>query len=465
MITTLEGQPFDTAIEPSDWRYAAAIVGLEKYLSYMNVFYDVTDEALLFNRSDLNEKDYLAFVEWYYESLDIAMPHRELEHYLHHSEFSDEVIKNVNELLKNTNNKGNTIMKKVFAKHKFDGTNASQILAVLSDNREQLIKETFRNKKNMYANYANTRQLFEDGKDLCRLLGYYVDGGRKTKSISYIFDKNTFVAQDNQVFDFIPFAFMGGYETFFINDSFSVNNLINTNRTFKTKILSSGEGEKVKAKKILFDAIRETADFIDFDVEVIEKNRDREFFETMYIRKDSIEILRKAKENKVNFDVLASRIKVTDDYYIDIQQRVIDAILNLVYLDDLIELCLKEKRPFIVPSLIKLNMLIRKGGSSMNQSMKGAYKCAKKVVNEFESRKADNKIESYRTKLISAIVAKDYDRFCQILLQLSNYADVPFNFAYSLFEDFEANKDLAYTFVNALTKEKNEATGAESENK
>ena len=89
----------------------------------------------------------------------------------------------------------------------------------------------------------------------------------------------------------------------------------------------------------------------------------------------------------------------------------------------------------------------------MNQSMKNAYGCAKKVVEVFKARKSENKIDSYRQKLISSIVAKDYDRFCQILLQLSNYADVNFGFAYDLFEDFETNKNVAYTFVNALSNQ------------
>ena len=59
---------------------------------------------------------------------------------------------------------------------------------------------------------------------------------------------------------------------------------------------------------------------------------------------------------------------------------------------------------------------------------------------------------------------KDYDRYCQVLLQLSNYSGVAFDFVYDLFEDFEKNKDVAYTFINALTPEKNEKKqGGETE--
>lgn len=459
MITRLDNETFDTMLEPSEWRYAAALVGLEKYLKFCGVDYDTTDEALLFYREDITEQMYLKFVEYYYDAHNITMPHKELETKLHQDEFSDEDIKEVNEMAK-----ANTIMKKVFGKTKFDGTNADVLSKMIEENRAELTKETFRNKKNMYANFANTGQLLEEGKDICRLLGYYVDGGRKTKSISFNFDKNTFVAQDDIVFDFIPFAFVGGFETFFINDSYTVRQLIDTNTVFETKIDLAGDGEQTNTKKLLFDLIRLTSDFLDYDVEVVVKSRDRDFFETMFIRKESIEILKEAERKHVNFETLATSIKITDKVYIKIYEEVIDAILNLTRLDAVIELCIKEKRTAIVTQLLKVNMLIRQGGNNMNDAMRGAYACAKEVVKVFEARRAENKIDSYRTKLISAIVAKDYNRFCQILLQLSNYSNVNFGFAYNLFEDFEANKDVAYTFVNALAKQYTKDT-ATKENK
>ena len=37
-------------------------------------------------------------------------------------------------------------------------------------------------------------------------------------------------------------------------------------------------------------------------------------------------------------------------------------------------------------------------------------------------------------------------------MQLANYADIIFDFAFDLFEDFEKNMDIAYAFVNALGK-------------
>ncbi len=88
----------------------------------------------------------------------------------------------------------------------------------------------------------------------------------------------------------------------------------------------------------------------------------------------------------------------------------------------------------------------------MNQAMRGAYACAKAVVGAIP----ENKYKAYRQKLTSAVVFKDYDRCCQILLRLSIYSGVTFDFVYDLFEDFEKNKDVIYTFINALTSKKEE---------
>lgn len=72
-----------------------------------------------------------------------------------------------------------------------------------------------------------------------------------------------------------------------------------------------------------------------------------------------------------------------------------------------------------------------------------------------KAKNAENKINTYRQKLSSALSFKDYDRFCNILLQLSSYAEVSLDFAYDLFDDFEANKNLAFSFVNSLDSKKN----------
>lgn len=450
----IENGEFDMWVEPSDWRYAAAIVGLNKYLRYFgdeNIDYETTDEFLKFRSVDINEDRYCQFVEKYYGE---ELSYKKLENILHNESFSDENIKMVNELLKK-----NSINKKVFGKVKFDGTNKEEILDEINAHRQELIKETFRNKSDMYANFANTGQMLEETKSCCRLLGYYVDGGRKSKSIAYNFDAANYNAQDDIIFDFIPFAFIGDREVFFINDNYSVNRLIATNQIYEDMIKSEierSEGKAKDARKVLFKSIQEVADFIDFDTEVIVKSRELAFFETVFIRKESIRILKSIKV----YDPFCFAIKINDNYYINVERKVIDSILNLVRTDEVIEILLKQNKDerrknseYIVSQLIKINELIEGDGGAerMRQPMKVAYACAKEIV----KRLPDNKRESYRQKLTSAVVFKDYDRCCQILLQLSNYADVPFDFAFDLFENFEENKDIAYTFINALTKKQN----------
>lgn len=442
----LENKRFDRKVEPLDWRYSAAIFGLYKYLGFFGengIDFEISDDAIYFNESDITEEKYLRFAEGYYKE---EFHHKKLEQLMKLEECSDEQMKQANEWMK-----GNAILKKVFGKLKFDGTNQKEILETIDINRDQLIKETFRNKSNMYANFANPGQMLEKGKNCCRLWGYYVDGGRKSKAISYNFDVNTFVAQDDRLFDFIPFAFSGDRESFFINDSFSVDQLINTNINFENYIqneVAESKGKNKDARKALFKSIQTAADFLDYDVEVIVKNKENSFFESLYIRKESINIL---KELKI-YEPFCFSLKINDNYYINIQKEVTDCILNLVRTDYLIELFLKRNSEYLVSLMIEVNRLICGGGEKMKQSMKSAYACAKAVVEKIPK----NKCESYRQKMTSAIIFKDYDRFCQILLQLSNYADINCDFAFDLFEDFEANKDIAYTFINALTRKREE---------
>ena len=196
---------------------------------------------------------------------------------------------------------------------------------------------------------------------------------------------------------------------------------------------------------MLFKGIIESSDFINRDVEVIFKDNNKEYFETLYIRKDSIDILKKFNEENIDYKSLCTFYKVN---YINIQKEVTDNILNNILLDNLIELYLKESnKEYLITQFIKINMLIR-GEKTMKDTLKGVYKNAKQVSEVLDK----NKLDSYKQKLTSSIIFKDYDRVCQILLQLSNYSGVEFNFVYDLFDDFEENKDLVYTFINALSK-------------
>ena len=447
MRTILKDSNYDTMLEPSDWRFSAAITGLIQYFDYHNINYEIDDESIMYNESDITEERYLRFVENKYGE---KLHHKSIENILKQDEINDEQIKLVNDKLK-----ANTIMKKTFSNIKFDGSNKSEILEIIDKNRAELIKETYRTKSDMYANYANTNQMFNEPQGWCRLLGYSIDTGKKGKSASYNFNMNTFVAQDYKEYDFIPFSFSGDFESFFINDNYTINRLSVSNKMLSSELNKKDDPKTKNSRQAFFKAIIETSDFIKRDVEVIVKNRDNGYFETLYIRKKSIDILKNIKKEKIDYESLNTSYKVTDKYYRNIQKEVMNNILNNIFLDELIELFLKDGRSYVVSQLIKINILIR-GENEMKDKLKGAFACAKQVAKNIEP----NKINSYRQKLTSSIIFKDYDRACQILLQLSNYSNIEFGFVYDLFDDFENNKELAYTFINALSKDSKNNDGS-----
>lgn len=456
MKTILENNTdFNVKLEPSDWRFSAAIVGLLEYFEYIDTLetsYKVEDDYILYNSELITKENYLKFVEKKYgENLHHKYVELNLEHYNQDNNENDNtyIIKSINEKLS-----GNTIMKKIFKKIKFDGTNRDEILSLVNKHREELILETFRNKSDMYKNYCNTNQLFNENQKYCRLVGYYIDAPKKGKSTGFGFNMSSFVGQDIQEFDFIPFAFINDRESLFINDNYEINRLTSAKQVFQEKIKADIENLELEnkyrgIKYSLFKGIIESSDFIEYDVEVIVKDRDKDYFETLYIRKQSIDILKKINERKIDYNSLCFSYKINDNYYIDIYKKVMECILNNTLLDDVIDLLLKEKKNYYtVYQLININDLIRGEKIMDDKIRKIIHACANEVRNKIP----ENKLESYRQKLTSSIIFKDYDRVCQILLQLSGYSDVYFSFADELFMDFEKNKDIAYTFINALGK-------------
>lgn len=463
MKEIIEHSKYNTKLEASDWRFSASILGLIQYFEYHVLDYEIKDDYILYNSKDIDEKRYLEFVEYKYAD---ELHHKFIENILLQDEITEEQIRLVNDKLVNSN----IIMKKVFKNINFDGSNKKQILDILNENREILIKETYGKKQNGYANYISVNmkasvELLKRRENYCRLIGYKCpDEGRKSKMIGYNFDKNNYVANDELEFDFIPFSFIGSREFFFINDNFTIKKLKQANDTLTRKVnldLQEYEYKNKDARKVIFKSILESTDFIDYDVEVIVKDINKEYFETLYIRKDAINIFKKLnkKEENFNYDSICFTYKINDNYRINIQKEITDNILNNIVIDEFIELILKDKEKkdrktsnhtYKVSQMIKINILIR-GDKIMKDRLKGAYACAKKVVEVLP----ENKISSYRQKLISSIIFKDYDRANQILLQLSNYSGIEFGFVYDLFENFDENKDIAYTFINALNKDAN----------
>ena len=446
-------------LEPFDWRYSAAIVGLQKYLEWLGTEEPeliITEDTLEYNRKYLNKSEFLKFAEYYFKD---DMHHIEIENKLKEKDPTEDQINIVNEKMK-----ANTILKNKFKKIKFDGHNQDEIQNIIDQNREEIICETFRNKNNLYKNYCNPNQLFKDKQECCRLNGYYIDMPKKGKSISYAFDKSNYVGNDIPEFDFIPFAFSGCREKFFINDNVDLNRLQKTNnqwtRTVKSQMEEAKQkNERVNTKRIFIDCLIEAKDFLQSDIEIIVKKPERAYFETLYLRKESLEIL---KNMKSYYKAFCSSIKISDDYWINILNEVFDAVVNFTLLDNLINKLLKDSREggnsYVISKLLKVNVEIKKGDEKMKNTMKAAFACAKQIVDKKDGNKprvSDTKLKSYCTKLINAIILDDYDQFQKILINLSNYAEVPCGFAYDLFEDFEGNKEIAYTFVNSLNRYKN----------
>lgn len=454
---------FDGCLEAYDWRYSAAILGLQRYLEYHKLPSNwedirtaetdsVENDVFRYHKSDITEERYLQFAEYFYGE---DFPHVKALQKLKEEDYTDEKIKEINEQLTY-----NVVMKKFFAKEKFDGTNRERIEAVLKDNWMEIVRETFRNKTNMYRNYCNTNQLFHERQEVCRLNGYYVDWAKKGKSASYAFDTGLFAGNDIPEFDFIPFAFTEHMDGIFINYSSSIHDLVNANNALRRAMQekeqeTKEEGKSFSIRQVLLEKMIHTADFLNYDVELIKKQRDKEYFETIYLREKSIGIFKSLKSSKA----FLFSYKVTDAYYINVLERVMNAIINLTVLDETIEFFLKEgekDKPFtaIVMNLIKVNHMIYQriyGGEKMNR--KAIQECAGKIAKKLE----ENKLATYRTKLTSAVVFKDYNRVCEILLQLSNFANVSIECMLDVLQNCEERINGVYLFIACLRKQSKSA--------
>lgn len=451
----IDNKEFDRRICPSDWRYSAAIVGMIRFFEHFKTDHSIDYQHLYYNYDDVNKNSdnkYLSYVEHRYSK---DLHHIILENLLSKKEKDDKTYDAIKSRLS-----GNTIMSKVFK-----GVNEKEdpkvILDILNDNREEIVENTFKNAKYGYSKFSNTFKFRSESDVICRLNGYYADIGRKTKSLSFGFDNNSRNYSDEIEFDFIPFGFTNKRESIFLNNNFSIELLLKTNEKLEGE-LEDKEDRSFRSK--LFYSLQEGSDYIDYDVEVILKDMDRDYFETIFIRKEASEIFEKirnkdAKNGSIK-RALRRLVKITDDYYINIMEEVTNKILNLVVLDELIiflfNLNERDDRNYgsLIAQLTKINQIIYEqkyfAGGDRGMDYKFAYLSARDIKNHFRKRKIEHKLDSYRSKLISALSANDKDRFFDIMLQLSSYSQTPINFMHELFKDFEKNKNVAYDFVNQL---------------
>ena len=466
---------FNRKIEPSDWRYSAAIVGMIRFFQDRNIAYKIDGRYLYYNFEDISrdisdDKDYLYFAEKWFSD---KMHHKEVDIRLNKSDFSKDEISEINKKLE-----ANTVMKKVFKGVKFDGTNNKLIKDLIEGNRAEIIANTFCNAKSGYAKFINNSKYRSKKGDVCRLQGFYVDTGRKTKSIAFCFDKDARTFNDEIEFDFIPFAFSRSGTSIFINNNTSINYLMSSNNEMEDYLEKQFENQKTWNS--IFYSYFGGFEFIDFDVEVIIKNMETDFYESMFIRKAAIEIFKIIAKNKgfsesLN-NIFKRYIKIGENFYINVMEEVTKSILNELSLDDLIELIMKVEYEsqsntldtYCLSRLIYINELIYKNmEDNMEKSAEliGSSISAAEVTRYFIANGQENKIKGYQQRLANTLISKDYNRFIEIMLQLSSYTQVPFIFMHKLIEDFESNKNLAYNFINSLIIKSNVKEGGTSNEK
>lgn len=458
MKTKIDYFDYDTLLQPTDWRFAAAVVGLCKYFDYFGidykVLYDVEEkpdnyihgfDGIIYKSEDITEEKYLEFAENYFEKY---MTHKNILNILESQEFSEEQIKLVNDLVKSK-----TVLKGLFDKIKFDGTNKDIFISTIEENRAEIIKNIFKNGNNLYKNYCNERLIFTEDNNTCRLRGYNVDKDRKTSNLGFCFSKESFESNDILEFDFIPFAFSNSdmRETYFVNNNFSVKSLTQTNYAFSNQ-LSSTENKDDKNKLML--VLQNSKDYISYDVEIISKSQDKAYYETFFVRLERLKKLRELSGKSLNFVK-----KINDDYWFNLEKEVYMRCLNNVLLDDAILSMLRfyfddnAGRGYITSRtdmLIDINVSW-KGNNIMNE-IKSAKSCGFLTSKKLIEMKSSNKINSYKQKIISALCAHDYDRAKEIILSLSAYVGMEFSFFYTFLENAEENKDLAFAFASALSE-------------
>lgn len=458
MKTTINYYGYDTLLQPTDWRAAAAVVGLCKYFDHFRIDYKIlynVDEkpenyihgfdGIIYKSDSITEEKYLDFVESYFEKY---MTHSTILSILGNDEFSDEQIKMVNDLVKSK-----TVLKGLLGKTKFDGTNKDIFISTIEENRAEIIKNIFKNGNNLYKNYCNERLIFTDDNSTCRLRGYNVDKDRKTSILGFCFSKESFDANDILEFDFIPFAFSNPdmRETYFVNNNFSVETLVNTNRAFSEQLSNTeGKGDKNKLLRVL----QQSKDYISYDVEIISKSQDDAFYSTLFVR---LERLKKLRELSGKSLYLVK--KINDDYWFNLEKEVYMRCLNNVLLDDVILRMLKfyfddnSNKGYIksrTDLLIDINISWK--GNKIMDEINSARICGFKASQELIRLKSSNKINSYKQKIISALCAHDYDRAKEVILSLSAYVGMEFSFFYKFLENAEENKDIAFAFASALTE-------------
>lgn len=461
MKTKIDYFDYDTLLQPTDWRFAAAVVGLSKYFDYFGIDYkvlcDVEEkpdnyihgfDGIIYKSEDITEEKYLDFVESYFEKY---MTHIKLQNILNKDKLIDEDIVNFKRICPDS------FYKNFFENKRFDGSNKDYFISAIYEKRYEMITHSYKYNLNLYGNYCNKNRLYTDKNKVCRIIGYDVDKDRKTSNLGFCFSKESFESNDILEFDFIPFAFSNSdmRETYFVNNNFSIKSLTQTNYAFSNQ-LSSTENKYDKNKLML--VLQNSKDYISYDVEIISKSQDKAYYETFFVRLERLKKLRELSGKSLNFVK-----KINDDYWFNLEKEVYMRCLNNVLLDDVILMMLKfyfddnAVKGYIksrTDMLIDINVSW-KGNEIMDEiknQIELAKKCGHLVSKRLIKMKSSNKIISYKYKLSSALNTHDYDRVKDILLRLSAEVSMEFPFFYAFLENAEKYKDIVFAFANSLNE-------------
>lgn len=528
---------YDRCIEATDWRFSAAIVGMQRYLEYQKLSYYQQGRRFYYNYADIEpvkaDEKFLDFIESFFaeqmhhknveieiaylisklkerenldkkvcELSDITEKEKEEineKYNQYHNEIS-KIIKGINSLLI-----ANKIMKELFREFKISDNISSEeiinkrekIFYIINENRHKIIRSTFFNGnsgfKKFIASGNNDGNLRSMPHETCRILGFHVDKDRKTRNLGFAFNEKTRSSIDIVEFDFIPIAFSKGEDSIFINNNSSISELINANDKLRT-FLEKKKNNRVRIEKqALYYAIAKSGEYLENNTEIILKNTNTDYYETVMLRKESIDILKLLlNDNKMGLrrdliDSIANRyVEIRKEYKVSIGKELANAIIDMRTLDEIICQIFKYERnvtskdeerkrwaneSFLVRQLIRINQLIYTYNNQKENKMEENYNKknrdyleiafntaldVSKRIEEIEGEKENKtKVRSYKNKLINTMISNNNERFFEIMLQLSSYAEVQFSFLHPLLKDFDNNKNIAYSFINGLQSTQN----------
>lgn len=422
-------------LEASDWRYSAAILGLIRYFDYNLIDYEIVDNSVIYSPEEITKERYVEYILERYKNDNF--PYLVLTDKLNKDTYTDEEINDLNKYIKNCP----ISIKKLNLE--FNGSNQKELLQILEMKKEELVLDIFKNRKrNGYAKFCNKSCFFKNDGKICRVNGYYVDIIHKKNLFMWSGNPNTFDSDDIQEFDFIPFGFSLDNDSLFINNNLMIKSLIADNSHFNSK------NNIISLYKYI---VRLEELNIRNNIEIIMKNIDKNYFQTVYIDKS---LTNKLKEiHKINniVELQNMNILVNKNYYINMNY-ILQLIFNHQNLDSVIHILLKNKQNdktcnYYLKFIIQMNIILYgKTIRTVIEEYETAYSCAKKI-----SKKISNHdINNAKQQLISAIIIDNKEHIYNCLLKISNYVGINISFMFDILDDYEKNKNQIYAFIIGL---------------